>query len=192
MFDSNQLITTIDPDAIPDEAAKTVLLPGALDDEDLISPRQLAVLVRWARQTVEVGGLDLNATFGDAVASARARFCKGRQRSFNIIQGIVNESRNLTAADPLSAQQSDLLATLMGALSGQNPHWDTGIRAKMAATSAPIKERLLLQAVEVKNRGELQTLIAKMENLFGRPASATTGMTTDNGVEPDDDDEGGF
>jgi hypothetical protein len=156
-------LAEISVEELPTGKEKLVVLPGA-DDDNVISFDQQIVIARHALEKFPP-----EMVWGEAIAQLRARHCRGRQRDFNIVDGIINESREANRDNDLTSGQEELVATVMKALSGEEDHWDPEIRAKLAKANPQVKQAFLLKFTSADTQGQLSAAMNRFSAVFGRP-----------------------
>jgi hypothetical protein len=170
-IEATALVASIDPEALPDFGAG-IMLPGAIESRDpakpnTVSPKQQATIARHVKENFSA-----TTTWAEAIAQLRARFLKGRQLDFGIVDGIISEGRFANRHDDLTTAQQDLVEVNLRALNGTQAHWDEGIAARIIQSSKQAREALSERFLRVDTQGQLQVAMDRFAALFGRPAVA--------------------
>ena len=139
-------------------------------------------MVRYAHENFLV-----TQTWGEAMDAMRAKYCTGNQNPYSIVSGILDEAAEANSDLAPSPAQEELVTSLIAALSGQEAHWEVGIKAKINSTSAPIKQALEMKLLTAQTRGQVQASIDRFNAVFGRPANTSAG--TPPVTPPADPDE---
>lgn len=182
-------VSTISVDDLPTGKDKIVSLPGAEDaNRGELSFDQLRVIVRYVTTNFEP-----MTTWADAVNQLRAKYVVGAQKDFTIVTKIIEEGYRANASLEITDDQLNLIVVNLGALTGQTPHWDAGINAKVSGASKLIRDTMATKFMTVDNRGDLDRAMRLFEATFGRPQRITgVGEPIGSGVTVTPPPDGAF
>lgn len=163
------LVAAINLEEIPESSVKDIRLPGgSADARNVITGKQCRTILRFLQDTFVPRDPAVTLESGLTVLRQRAGITGG-SFDFGLVEYIFHQLRELTKDEALTEQQEKLAATCTQALSGVKDHFDASIQARINAQDRMIRNKIMLQFLGVRTRGDLTVAMNMFTNVFGAP-----------------------